>query len=59
MVEPPVMAKASVSPSASEAESVPERFAVVVSDELSVSVIDPAVGVERRGASLAPEMLTV
>ena len=42
VVEPPVMAKASMSPSASEAESVPERFDVVVSEELAVSAIEPA-----------------
>ena len=39
-------------PSESEAESVPERFDVVASDELSVSTIDPAVGVAMTGASL-------
>jgi len=46
------MAKASVSPSASEAESVPERFAVVVSEELAVSAIEPPAGAVMTGASL-------
>ena len=46
------MAKASMSPSASEAESVPERFDVVVSEELAVSAIEPAAGAVMTGASL-------
>ena len=45
----------SVSPSASEAESVPVRPDVVVSAEPVVSVITPADGAVRTGALLIPE----
>ena len=47
------------SPSESEAERVPERLEVVVSEEESVSVMEPAVGVFRTGALFAPLMVMV
>ena len=40
-----------VSPSASEAERVPERSDVVVSEEPAISAMEPALGVVRTGAS--------
>ena len=56
VVEPPVMAKERVSPSASEAERVSVSPDVVVSDEPAISAMEPSVGVERTGASLAALM---
>ena len=48
-----------VFPSASEAERVPVSPDVVVSEDPAVSAMDPAVGVERTGASSAPLMVMV
>ena len=59
LLVPPLMAKVRLSPSISAADRVPERAEEEKEELLPFSLMLPAVGLFRVGASLEPLMVTL